>query len=164
MAALTLTSATVLAGTGWTGTAPGAPGTQTVSGTITSSTDLSAFCTSVTLSFAAALQDATNFASGGFTGNVIGLKSGTVQLNFNQDYVVTTGLDFLINSTLGGVGNSTGFYLDIKPTSSARGTSNPSYVCHILMSEYPPIVGNVGDKAAVGVSWVTNFAFARLTS
>lgn len=164
MANLTLTSATVLAGTAWTGTAPGGPGTQTVSGTISSSTDLSAFCSSVTLGFAAALQDVTNFASGGYTGNVVGLKSATIQLNFNQDYVVTTGLDFLINSTLGGLGNTAGFYLDIKPTSSARGTSNPSYVFHCLMSEYPPITGAVGDKATVGVSWVSNFAFARLTA
>jgi hypothetical protein len=135
-----------------------------VSGTITSSTDLSSFCNSVTLGFKAALQDVTNFASGGYVGNVVGLKNCDISLGFNQDFAVTTGLDFLINSTLGGLGNSTGFYLDIKPTSAARGTSNPSYVFHILMSEYPAVAGNVGDKAGVSVSWMSNFKFERLTA
>jgi hypothetical protein len=162
MAAIVLTSATVLAGGAWTGTAPGAPGTQTVSGTITTSIDLSPFCTSVTINTTMALQEITNFASGGYTGQAAGLKSASVAFNFNQDFAVTTGLDYLINTTLSGLGDF--FYCDIKPTSSARGTSNPSYVFELILAEYMPIVGNVGDKATVGVTFPVNFAWARLTS
>ena len=43
MSVLVTTAKTLLIGAAWTGDAPGDPGTQTVAGTITSASNLSAF-------------------------------------------------------------------------------------------------------------------------
>ena len=89
MAAFSLTSATVLIGTTWTGTAPGDPGTQTVSGTITTSTNISTMLTQVDVGLTVAQLEITNFGSGGWKQNTVGLKEGTLQLNFNQDFAAS---------------------------------------------------------------------------
>lgn len=163
MAVFVLTSTTLLAGTAWTGTAPGDPGTQTVSGTITSSTDLTAMLTSVDLAIDAEEKDFTNFASAGWRIKRGGLKAGTLQLNFNQDFAASQ-VDALLG--LGGslwpfAGTGT-YYFDMKPTSSARSATNPSYVGQIVPLSYKPIAGSVGDEAVVSIQYPTTGKIDRL--
>ena len=76
MAAFTLTSCKVQVGTAWTGTAPGNPGTQTVTGTINTPTDISAMVTSIDLALAADELDYSNMASGGWRLKLGGMKAG----------------------------------------------------------------------------------------
>ena len=88
--------------------------------------------TSVDLGLAADTLEYTNFASGGWKLNTVGLKSGTLQVNFNQDFAASQ-VDALFG--LGGTfgfGTGTVFYMDIKPTSAARGATNPSYLLALL--------------------------------
>ena len=165
MAVLVLTSTTLLAGTAWTGTAPGDPGSQTPSGTITSTTDLTAMIHSVDLAIDAEEKDFTNFASGGWRIKKSGLKAGTLQINFWQDFAASQ-VDALLG--LGGslwplFGTGT-YYFDMKPTSSARATTNPSYCGQVVPLSYKPISGSVGDEATVSIQYPTTGVVARLTA
>ena len=166
MAVFTLTSCTALLGTTWTGTAPGDPGTQTASGTITSTTDISAMLYSVDIAIAADEQDFTNFASGGWRVKRSGLKAGTLQLNFYQDFAAgQVDALFGLSGSLMPIGGNGTYYIDLKPTSSARGTTNPSTVAQLIPAgSYSPISGAVGDKAIVSLQIPTTGLVARLTS
>jgi hypothetical protein len=159
MASLVLTSATTLYGTAWTGTAPG-PANPTVSGTITSSTDFSDHIRQVTLGMKAAMQDFTTFADGSFTTQKPGLKGADITIEFNQDFAASS-----VDATFGAAFLAgTLVYLDVKPTSSARGATNPSYVYACYISDYPTIGQSVGDRASVQVGFAVTGTFARLTS
>jgi hypothetical protein len=159
MASLVLTSSTLLSGTGWTGTGPG-PGNPTVSGTITSTKDWSTAVRQITLGHSVAMQDFTTFGDGAFTTTKPGLKSAEIQVEFNQDYAASEVDAVWGAAQLAG----TLYYLDIKPTSSARGSGNPSYVYAVYVESYQPAAGTVGDRAATTVTFAVTGSFARLTS
>lgn len=164
MAVFTMTSCFISIGTTWTGTAPGDPGTQTVSGTLTG-TDLSTMTTSLDLSLQAEELDYTNFGSGGWRQKISGLKMGTLQLNFNQDFAASK-IDALfgIGGSLMPFGGSGSYYFEIKATSSARSATNPSYVGQLVPIAYTPISGAVGDLATLSVQLPTTGQIARLTA
>jgi hypothetical protein len=159
VAVLVLTSATTQIGTGWTGTAPG-PGNPTVSGTITSDLALTDHIRQVSIDMSVAMQDFTTFGDGGFTVQRPGLKSANLQIDFNQDFAASN-----VDATFGAaLIAGTLYYFDIKPTSSARGSTNPSYVCAAYVSSYAPLSVAVGDRAGVSVGFTITGTFARLTS
>jgi hypothetical protein len=159
VAAIVLTSATPLWGTAFTGTAPG-PGNPTPSGTITSSTNFADHTRQIQLQNNVAMQDFTTFGDGAFTTQQPGLKGADITIDFNQDFASASvdavfGAAFLAN-TLG--------YWDIKPTSSARSTTNPSYVYACYVGSYPVIGPAVGERAAVQVGYKVTGTYARLTA
>lgn len=159
MATLVLTDTTTLYGTAWTGTAPG-PGNPTVSGTITSSTNFSDHIRQIEMNLNVAMQDFTTFGDGAFTTQKPGLKGADLSIEFNQDFAAGSvdaifGAAFLAGTLI---------YLDIKPTASARGTTNPSYVYACYVAEYPPIGQSVGDRAVATVEFAVTGTYARLTS
>lgn len=159
MAALVLTSATTLYGTAFTGTAPG-PGNPTVSGTITSSTDFSDHIRQVNIGMDVKMEDITTFGDGAFIAQIPGLKGAQISIDFNQDFAASSidvvfGTVFLAKTLV---------YLDIKPTSAARGTTNPSYVYACYVAKYPPIGQQVGARAAASVDFAVTGTYARLTS
>lgn len=159
MASLVLTSATVLYGTAWTGTAPG-PANPTVSGTISSSTDFTDHIRQVTLNNKAAMQDFTTFGDGAFITQKPGLKSADISIMFNQDFAASS-----IDATFGAAFLAgTLIYFDIKPTSAARAATNPSYVYACYISEYTPVGNEVGAKSAVTIPCAVTGTYARLTS
>lgn len=145
MAAFVNTSRMVLLGAAWTGTAPGLPGTQTVSGTITTASDISAYVRSGNPSTSAAMQDGTTFGNGGFVVQYPGLKSGDdITFELVSDFAATT-IHPIIQTTLGGIGSLA--YLDLKPNNAARSATNPSFVAAAYISNYVPVSGAVGDLA-----------------
>lgn len=159
MASLVLTSATVLSGTAWTGTAPG-PGNPTVSGTISSSTDFTDHVRQVMIDMNVAMQDFTTFGDGAFISQKPGLKGATLSIDFNQDFAASS-----VDAVFGaGFLAGTLYYIDLKPTSAARGSTNPSYVYAAYVSQYPPIGQSTGDRAAVTVGFAVTGTYARLTS
>ena len=161
MAIQVFNNATLLIGTAWTGTAPGTASTP--SGTINSGSgtyiDATGYLQSASVDFSAALQDGTTFGSGGFVTQYAGLKSGKYDLTFFGDYATTLLIDKL--NTMG-IGST--IYLDLKPTSSARGVSNPSYVGAVILSDLNFFNAQVGNLSTVSVSWSTTGAFATLTA
>ena len=164
------TSKTLLAGAAWTGTAPGDPGTQTVSGTITSSKDFSAFLSSgIDVNFAADQVEFTNSASGGFKTFLPGLtEAGELTIPLHADMTASTGVNAMLQTISG---NNLGItrpgdsevYFDVKATSSSRGTSNPSFVFAANISGYKPLVGDIGGKAVGEITLRPTGAFAILT-
>jgi len=159
MASFVILNATILTGTGWTGTAPG-PGNPTVSGTITSSTDWSDHVRQVTLSEKVAMQDLTTFGDGGFMTQKPGLISADLSIEFNQDFAASN-VDAIFGA---GFLARTLFYIDVKPTSSARAATNPSRVYAAYVEESTPVGNAVGDRAAITIPFKVTGSFARLTS
>lgn len=161
MASLVLTSCTVLEGTTWgaSGTAPG-PGNPSVGGTLLSYTDLSDHTRQITMNMNVAMQDFTTFGDGAFTTQKPGLKGADMSIEFNQDFAAAQ-VDSIFSSALL---NGTLLYFDIKPTSAARGATNPSYVYAAYVTSYPPIGQSVGDRAAATVGLAVTGSYARLTA
>jgi len=164
VAVFALTSAYVAVGTAWTGTAPG--GTSTPSGTITTPTDISAMVTSVEMSFDADELDHTAFASGGWRQKITGIATGMINLTINQDFAASQGdALFGLGGTVGfAPGQSAPYYIDIRPTSAARGATNPSYVAAWVSTSYQPVNGSVGDLAVITLTLPMTGRPARLTS
>jgi hypothetical protein len=161
MAAIVLTNATIKIGAAWTGTAPGLPGTQTSAGTITSPSDISAYCTSVQLPLMVGTEDSTNFGSGGFRSVIASIKSTDISLALNNDFAASA-LNDILRTTVGGLGSTV--YVDITPTSAARSATNPSYVFAVILTQIQPVSGAIGNINAMSITWPSTGAFATLTA
>lgn len=162
MAAFVSTSRMVLLGAAWTGTAPGLPGTQTISGTVTSASDISTYTKSGNPATAAAMQDGTTFGSGGYVVQYPGLKSGDdLVFEIVSDYAASL-IDVIVRTTLGGIGSLV--YVDLKPTNSARGATNPSFVAAAYISGYTPVSGSVGDLSMGSLTLTITGAFGYLVA
>jgi len=167
MSAYVLTSQTVLLGTAWTGTAPG-PGVAvgSISGTISSASDITSYVRSAPVGWSVAQQDTTNMGSGGYTEVIPGLTShDQIVLDCNSDQAASA-LDSIVRSTLGGVASagSDPIYVDVKPTSASRGSTNPSLVAAVYIVQWSPFGGSVGDRAAARLVLQVTGTFTQLTS
>jgi len=86
-----------------------------------------------------------------------GLKDGTVDLDFFNDFVAAN-LDSIFWPLVGTV-----VTFEIRPTSAARSTGNPAYTGSLWIKEWKPISGNVGGLATTSVS-PTSGTVSRQTS
>lgn len=89
---------------------------------------------------------------------ISGLKSGSLTLNFMQDFGAGS-VDAVLWPLFGS--NAT---VVIKPTSSATGTTNPAYTAVCLVSQYSPFASSVGDIATLSVTWQTTGTVSRATA
>lgn len=87
-----------------------------------------------------------------------GLGDGNLNLTLLADYVAAN-LDSIIWPLIGSV-----VPFEIRPTSAAVGTGNPKYTGSVLVAEWTPITGKVGDLVEVTVSWPTSGTVVRATS
>ena len=122
------------------------------------SVDRSAYIRSVALHYEGAELDASNFASAGWMTPVSGLRSGNLQLTFNND-VAASAIDSVISALLW---TTTTF--EIRATNAAVGTSNPKWTGSVLVREWTPLSGSVGDLAESSVTWPLSGAVTRATS
>lgn len=161
MAAFVNLSRVVLIGTSWTGTAPGLPGTQTISGTISSSTDISSFVMGGEFTGNTAMVEGTTFGSGGFEVKYPGLKSG-------DDITFEAVSDFAASQLYSVIAPlfaaSTLTYVDLKPVSGSRAATNPSTVLAGYISKHSPYGGGVGDLAKASFTLTITGKFGDLTS
>ena len=110
-------------------------------GTVTAS------CASATISLEADDVETTAFGSAWRT-RVGGLKGGTVDFEFHQDFGAG-GVDALLYPLLGGTAA-----VSIKPGgTAATSATNPEYTFDVLVSQYSPMESAVGDLATVSVSF-----------
>jgi hypothetical protein len=108
-------------------------------------TNISANVAQVTISTSVAEVETTSFGSGGAVTRVGGLKDNSLTLSIHQDYPTIENLVYpLIGSTA---------EIVVKPTSAAVGSGNPSFTADVLIVEWSPVNGAVGDLAAVDVTW-----------
>jgi hypothetical protein len=113
---------------------------------------------SVDLAFTADELETTAFG-GTWRERVVGLKTGSITINFFQDFQATTGVDAVLYPLFGS--NAT---VVIKPTSGTTGTSNPAYTAVCTVSQYQPFASSVGDIATVSVTWPTTGTVTRATA
>lgn len=122
------------------------------------STDLSTYCNKAELQVEVESKEVTTFGSSGNKEFIGGLKSGTLSLEFKQDFA-NAALDSILWPLLGTV-----VTFEVRPTSSAASTSNPKYTGSVLITGHNPITGGVGDEATISISFPTTGAISRATA
>lgn len=120
--------------------------------------DLSDHVSTVTIEVEADEQTCTNFASGGWTEILGGIKSWSISIDWFQDYAAAE-----VDDTLWAlIGTLTA--VTVKPTTAATSATNPQYSGSVLVGEYSPIDATVGDVGEFSTSWNSATALTRATS
>lgn len=167
MAVFVLTGKKVQIAAAWDGggTAPGAPGTQTISGTLDTGIDISAYVdTGAEVGWSADMVEHTNMAGGGFRSYIAGLKSGDdIQIPLQADFASSAMWADLVTA-FGSLVVGGDAYIDIMPTSASRSGTNPSFVAYVIAQGVQPIQGGVGDLARHGLTLKVSGAFGLLES
>jgi hypothetical protein len=118
------------------------------------STDISTYVAAVTINSTAAEVETTAFGQGAVT-RVGGLKDNSVTLSIHNDYSAIEGLVYpLIGST------ST---IVVKPNGTAVGSANPSYTATVLVTEWTPVNGAVGELNTADVTWPISGTITKAT-
>lgn len=120
-------------------------------------TNLSTSLASVELPIEIDEQETTAFGSEWRT-RIAGLKSGSITLEFHQDFA-SGALDSILWPLLG-----TNATVVVVPTSGTVNSSNPSYAGSFLVTQYTPYASTVGDLATVSISWPLTGALTRATA
>ena len=120
-------------------------------------TNLSTSLASVELPIEIDEQETTAFGSEWRT-RIAGLKSGSITLEFHQDFAAGA-IDATLWPLLG-----TNATVVVVPTSGTITASNPSYTGTFLVTQYTPYASTVGDLATVSVSWPLSGALTRATA
>ncbi len=119
--------------------------------------DFSTSLQSVELSTESDVLETTAFGST-WRERVAGLKTGSVTLNFFQDFGAAS-VDATLQPLMGS--NAT---VVIKPTSGTTSATNPAYTAIALVSQYSPFTSQVGDIATLSVTWQTTGTVSRATA
>lgn len=118
-------------------------------------TDISSDVAAVTLTSSAAEVETTAFGQGAVT-RTGGLKDNSVTLSIHNEYSSIEGLVYpLIGSTA---------TIVIKPNGTAVGTANPSYTATVLVTEWTPVNGAVGELNTADVTWPISGTITKATA
>jgi predicted secreted protein len=122
-------------------------------------TDLSTHIAAVTLDTSADEVETTAFGtSGGWRSRVAGLKDGSIQLDWHQDFA-TSSVDSVLSSAFGSVGT-----VVVYPNGSAISSINPRYTISAVISSYSPVAGSIGDLLTFSTTWAFAGPMARATA
>jgi hypothetical protein len=113
---------------------------------------------SATLELTSTDVDVTDFGSNGWTEIIGGLKSGTVSLDFHNDYGVG-GINTILNPLVGTLAT-----VAINPNGTAVSASNPTWTAVVLVNSVSPVAGAVGDLATFSVSYPTSGSVSFATA
>jgi hypothetical protein len=112
---------------------------------------------SVELTLSADDLETTAFG-GEWRTRIAGLKSGSITLNFMQDFGAAS-----VDATLYPLFGSNATVV-IKPTSATVSSTNPAYTAVSLVTAYSPYSSSVGDIATLSVTWPTTGTVTRATA
>jgi hypothetical protein len=121
------------------------------------SVDLSDHVASVTLDITAD-EIMTTAMGETFPSRTGGLKTGTLSIDFQQDFAASE-----VDATLWPLLGSTTAFV-VKPTSDAVSSTNPSYSGSVLVNQHIPVANAVGELATMSVSFPTSGTITRATS
>lgn len=121
-------------------------------------TDRSSYIKSIALNIEANELDQTDFADAGWMVPLAGLRSGTVAIGFNQD-VAASAIDSIMWPLMW-----TTVTFEVRATNAAVGTSNPKYTGSILLKQWTPLDGGVGDLAEMTLTFPTSGVITRATA
>ena len=128
------------------------------------------YISSVTLNTPEDVVETTAFGPVGARTRTSGLKDHSVALEFHNDFA-SGAMEQIIDTI--GIGQLTN--LVIKPTSAAISTTNPAYRAdgsgtgaalagQVLISEWTPLNGAVGELSTVSVTWPISGQIVRDTT
>ena len=120
-------------------------------------TNFSTNLNSVELTLSADDLETTAFG-GEWRTRIAGLKSGSLTLNFMQDFGAAS-----VDATLYPIFGSNATVV-IKPTSATVSSTNPAYTAVALVTAYSPYSSSVGDIATLSVTWPTTGTVTRATA
>lgn len=120
-------------------------------------TDVSAGVARAELTITSTEVDVTDFASGGFTEVVGGLKSGSLSLDFHSDFA-TDGINDVLTEDL--VGTLVEIVL-IAGNGTAPTDATPSYTANFLVNSLSPVSGAVGDLSTFSVTFPMSGSVAK---
>jgi hypothetical protein len=119
-------------------------------------TDFSDHIAAVTIEQSADEIETTAFG-GSWRTRTVGLKDGSVTLDWHQDFA--SSVDATLSNAWGAVGTVT-----VMPNGTAIGATNPRWTCPVVLSGYSPVAGSVGDLLTFSTTWAAAGAFARATA
>jgi hypothetical protein len=123
-------------------------------------TDISSSVARAELVITSAEVDVTDFASGGWTEVVGGLKSGSVSLDFHSDYGAG-GLSTVVSEDLVG---TIGTVVIIANNGTAASGTTPSFTAECLITSVTSVSGAVGDLSTWTVTWPTSGEVSKATA
>ena len=123
-------------------------------------TDISASVARAELVISAAEIDVTDFASGGYTELVGGLKSGSVSLDFHQDFGAGSLASVLSEAEVGTLGT----VVIVAGNGTAASSETPEFTAVCLISSVTPVSGAVGDLSTYSVTWPTSGEITKATA
>lgn len=120
-------------------------------------TNLSTNLNSVELALESDDLETTAFGTT-FRERIGGLKTGSVTLQFMQDFAAAS-----VDATLFPLFNTLATVV-ITPTSTAVSATNPSYTSVCLVNSYSPFASSVGDIATFSITLPTSGTVTRATA
>ena len=119
--------------------------------------DLSDHISNVSLQTSYDIVETTSFGNTAKT-RVAGLQDNSVTFEFHQDFA-TSSVEQVIYPLLG-----TAVTCTVKPVNGTVSATNPSYTFSVLISEWTPLNGGVGELATASVTWPISGAITKATS
>lgn len=120
-------------------------------------TNFSTSLASVELPIEVEEQDTTAFGAE-FRTRIAGLKTGSITLEFHQDFGAAA-IDSVLYPLLG-----TNATVTVSPTSATVSATNPTFSGEFLVTQYSPFSSTIGDLATLSVTWPLNGALTRATA
>lgn len=119
--------------------------------------DLSDHIGSVTITQSIDEVETTAFGDSGRT-RVGGLQDSSLSLDFHQDFAAAS-VDATIAPLVGGTVS-----FDIRPNGTAVSATAPKWTGTVLVTEWTPLAGAVGDLATASVTWPVSGVITRGTT
>ena len=123
--------------------------------------DISSYVTNISLSTTHDIIETTQFCDV-YKTRIAGLGDNQANFEFLQDFSSTIvnpgGLENVIYPLIG-----TAINCKIRPTGAAVSTSNPQYSFSLLISEWQPLSGSVGELSTASVSWPISGEITKTT-
>ena len=87
-----------------------------------------------------------------------GLANNSLSLDFHQDFA-SASVDDTLNALVGGTAS-----FEILPAGTAVSATNPKYTGTVLLTEWTPVSGAIGELATASVTWPISGAVTRATA
>ena len=87
-----------------------------------------------------------------------GLANNTLSLDFHQDFA-SASVDDTLNALVGGTAS-----FEILPAGTAVSATNPKYTGTVLLTEWTPVSGAIGELATASITWPISGAVTRATA
>jgi hypothetical protein len=116
--------------------------------------DLSDHISNISLSTSYDIVETTSFGDTAKK-RVASLADNQVTFEFHQDFA-TSSVEQVIYPLLG-----TAVTCTVKPVNTTIGATNPSYSFSVLVSEWTPLNGGVGELATASVTWPISGAITK---